>query len=264
MSLICRHSSVCICIFVSFHIVPLFVLYFIWKLWICTKKCKCDSFSSLQIYTVKWKCDSGISVPMVFELHPTFSRSNSKHLPFKFQFGELVLIINCKWEAWVMGLTFPWEPCFLDFHCCYFQRWHLGGASVLLRCHLHAPLCHWYLTSNSISPWSLYFKWKCKSLAICFYICSMSYRLPVWQQHYIYITSLRPPCGLNLQTLSLLYYSLSPIIQVLHLMNKMNLPCPFGPVTARPPMVSLYIIYIYLFDGEGQANSLSSLSMHIS
>lgn len=22
-------------------------------------------------------------------------------------------------------------------------------------------------------------------------------------------------------------------------MNKMNLPCPFGPVTARPPMVSL-------------------------
>ncbi|XP_067107858.1 RNA-binding region-containing protein 3 isoform X1 [Osmerus mordax] len=25
--------------------------------------------------------------------------------------------------------------------------------------------------------------------------------------------------------------------QVLHLMNKMNLPCPFGPVTPRPPMV---------------------------
>uniref|UniRef100_A0A3Q3W562 RNA-binding region-containing protein 3 n=1 Tax=Mola mola TaxID=94237 RepID=A0A3Q3W562_MOLML len=25
-------------------------------------------------------------------------------------------------------------------------------------------------------------------------------------------------------------------VQVLHLMNKMNLPCPFGPVTARPPM----------------------------
>lgn len=24
-------------------------------------------------------------------------------------------------------------------------------------------------------------------------------------------------------------------VQVLHLMNKMNLPCPFGPVTARPP-----------------------------
>lgn len=23
-------------------------------------------------------------------------------------------------------------------------------------------------------------------------------------------------------------------------MNKMNLPCPFGPVTARPPMVSLF------------------------
>ncbi|KAL4616837.1 RNA-binding protein 40 [Arapaima gigas] len=26
-------------------------------------------------------------------------------------------------------------------------------------------------------------------------------------------------------------------VQVLHLMNKMNLPCPFGPITARPPMV---------------------------
>ncbi|CAL1596585.1 unnamed protein product [Knipowitschia caucasica] len=25
-------------------------------------------------------------------------------------------------------------------------------------------------------------------------------------------------------------------VQVLHLMNKMNLPCPFGPVTPRPPM----------------------------
>lgn len=25
-------------------------------------------------------------------------------------------------------------------------------------------------------------------------------------------------------------------VQVLHLMNKLNLPCPFGPVTARPPM----------------------------
>lgn len=32
---------------------------------------------------------------------------------------------------------------------------------------------------------------------------------------------------------------MSPIIQVLHLMNKMNLPCPFGPITARPPMVRL-------------------------
>ncbi|KAG7524660.1 hypothetical protein JOB18_015284 [Solea senegalensis] len=28
-------------------------------------------------------------------------------------------------------------------------------------------------------------------------------------------------------------------VQVLHLMNKMNLPCPFGPVTARPPMFQL-------------------------
>lgn len=29
--------------------------------------------------------------------------------------------------------------------------------------------------------------------------------------------------------------------QVLHLMNKMNLPPPFGPVTARPPMVTFLI-----------------------
>ncbi|XP_076577559.1 RNA-binding region-containing protein 3 [Chaetodon auriga] len=28
-------------------------------------------------------------------------------------------------------------------------------------------------------------------------------------------------------------------VQVLHLMNKMNLPCPFGPVTARPPMFEM-------------------------
>ncbi|KAM6900370.1 RNA-binding region-containing protein 3 [Xenentodon cancila] len=28
-------------------------------------------------------------------------------------------------------------------------------------------------------------------------------------------------------------------VQVLHLMNKMNLPCPFGPVTARPPMFEI-------------------------
>ncbi|KAM4606067.1 RNA-binding region-containing protein 3 isoform 1-T2 [Polymixia lowei] len=28
-------------------------------------------------------------------------------------------------------------------------------------------------------------------------------------------------------------------VQVLHLMNKMNLPCPFGPITTRPPMFEL-------------------------
>ncbi|XP_029978860.1 RNA-binding region-containing protein 3 [Sphaeramia orbicularis] len=28
-------------------------------------------------------------------------------------------------------------------------------------------------------------------------------------------------------------------VQVLHLMNRMNLPCPFGPVTARPPLYEL-------------------------
>lgn len=39
-------------------------------------------------------------------------------------------------------------------------------------------------------------------------------------------------------TLSVIIYNFK---QVLHLMNKMNLPCPFGPVTARPPMVSLFL-----------------------
>uniref|UniRef100_A0A8C6SYY4 RNA-binding region-containing protein 3 n=1 Tax=Neogobius melanostomus TaxID=47308 RepID=A0A8C6SYY4_9GOBI len=33
-------------------------------------------------------------------------------------------------------------------------------------------------------------------------------------------------------------------VQVLHLMNKMNLPCPFGPVTARPPTVSKVYIHV--------------------
>ncbi|XP_055522026.1 RNA-binding region-containing protein 3, partial [Leucoraja erinacea] len=30
-------------------------------------------------------------------------------------------------------------------------------------------------------------------------------------------------------------------VQVLHLMNKMNLPSPFGPITARPPMYEEYV-----------------------
>ena len=32
--------------------------------------------------------------------------------------------------------------------------------------------------------------------------------------------------------------SLLTFVQVLHLMNKMDLPAPFGPVTAQPPLVS--------------------------
>lgn len=35
--------------------------------------------------------------------------------------------------------------------------------------------------------------------------------------------------------------------QVLHLMNKMNLPCPFGPVTAPPPMVSCWYTHLWTF-----------------
>uniref|UniRef100_A0A8C0PTF5 RNA-binding region-containing protein 3 n=1 Tax=Canis lupus familiaris TaxID=9615 RepID=A0A8C0PTF5_CANLF len=40
-------------------------------------------------------------------------------------------------------------------------------------------------------------------------------------------------------------------VQVLHLMNKMNLPTPFGPITARPPMIDEGIT-IYPADQEGR------------
>ena len=51
------------------------------------------------------------------------------------------------------------------------------------------------------------------------------------------LTGLLPACV----TLSISHFPLvSPIFlpQVLHLMNKMNLPPPFGPPTPRPPLVS--------------------------
>ena len=90
-----------------------------------------------------------------------------------------------------------------------------------------------------------------------FYIWGLSYRLPVLEQKFIYTASLQPCLGLNRQVqLSQLFYSLPPIIQVLHLMNKMSLPCPFGPVTARPPMVSLYL---YLLDRVRQVNGSNCL-----
>uniref|UniRef100_A0A673I9E6 RNA-binding region-containing protein 3 n=1 Tax=Sinocyclocheilus rhinocerous TaxID=307959 RepID=A0A673I9E6_9TELE len=69
--------------------------------------------------------------------------------------------------------------------------------------------------------------------------------------------SIAPSLGLKFQTNPTLKYLYPPpssgiltnishtllsvpkfYVQVLHLMNKMNLPCPFGPVTAPPPMVS--------------------------
>ncbi|XP_041670183.1 RNA-binding region-containing protein 3 [Cheilinus undulatus] len=68
-------------------------------------------------------------------------------------------------------------------------------------------------------------------------------------------TGIAPSIGLNYQSNPTLKYLYPPpsngvltnithalisvpkfYVQVLHLMNKMNLPCPFGPVTARPPM----------------------------
>ncbi|XP_039983469.1 RNA-binding region-containing protein 3 isoform X2 [Xiphias gladius] len=71
-------------------------------------------------------------------------------------------------------------------------------------------------------------------------------------------TGIAPSLGLNFQSNPTLKYLYPPpsngtltnithalmsvpkfYVQVLHLMNKMNLPCPFGPVTARPPMFEL-------------------------
>ncbi|KAM6977312.1 RNA-binding region-containing protein 3 [Aplochiton taeniatus] len=71
-------------------------------------------------------------------------------------------------------------------------------------------------------------------------------------------TGAAPSLGLKFQTNPSLKYLYPPLssgiltnithallsvpkfyVQVLHLMNKMNLPCPFGPVTARPPIFEL-------------------------
>ncbi|XP_051543231.1 RNA-binding region-containing protein 3 [Myxocyprinus asiaticus] len=80
------------------------------------------------------------------------------------------------------------------------------------------------------------------------------------QQHNIPLVdnSIAPNLGLKFQTNPTLKYLYPPpssgvltniahtllsvpkfYVQVLHLMNKMNLPCPFGPVTAPPPMFEM-------------------------
>lgn len=73
----------------------------------------------------------------------------------------------------------------------------------------------------------------------------------------VYLYCLLPPSSWyeSLDTTITVFTLVSPIIQVLHLMNKMNLPCPFGPVTARPPMVSLYTVLLH---EEEQANGPNS------
>lgn len=208
--------------------------------WICTKKCKCDRSPNLQIYTVIYMV---VGKKNVFKLHPTSQRSNSKHLPFKFQNGELVLIINFKWEAWVIGLTFPGEP-----HRSASAAPSSGGLLVVLvwqRCWLPArspstptpPVSHSFLTLTFISVFSM------KML-----------KPPLHQQP--------PPCyhpPPPPPPPSLFYDSIPPILQVLHLMNKMNLPCPFGPVTARPPMVSPRT---RLRDREREDNDLDNWLIH--
>ncbi|KAG1926006.1 RNA-binding protein [Pimephales promelas] len=81
------------------------------------------------------------------------------------------------------------------------------------------------------------------------------------QQHNVPMmdNSIAPSLGLKFQTNPTLKYLYPPpssgiltnishtllsvpkfYVQVLHLMNKMNLPSPFGPVTARPPMFEMH------------------------
>lgn len=64
---------ICVYVFVFLYLfTPSVYSYFsFFGKWEFVQKCKCDSISSLQIQIVKWKYDSGISVPEVFELHPT-------------------------------------------------------------------------------------------------------------------------------------------------------------------------------------------------
>lgn len=136
-----------------------------------------------------------------------------------------------------MGLTLPWEPRCLDFHCCYFRRLRLGGASVLQRSCVRVlgftaaislqPLSHLdprILNENAKALQSVLHMEP--ELQGCLFDSGSIFILPPssWFE--------------SLDRSSTVLILISPIIQVLHLMNKMNLPCPFGPVTARPPMVS--------------------------
>lgn len=136
-----------------------------------------------------------------------------------------------------MGLTFPWEPRCLDFHCCYFQCWRLGGAGVLQSSCLTSAIS--LQPQSYLDPCIL--NENAKALQ------SVLHMEPKLQaaclRAAVYLYNWLPPrfwYESSDTTISILIF-VSPITQVLHLMNKMNLPCPFGPVTARPPMVSLLL-----------------------
>lgn len=153
-----------------------------------------------------------------------------------------------------MGLTFPWERCCMDFlaaissidvlvvlACCREAVFMLSlTAGISLQPQSHLDPC--ILNENAKASQS---------------VLHMEPRLQAACQRaavYLYYQLLPSSWFESITVLVII----SKILQVLHLMNKMNLPCPFGPVTPRPPMVSLFTL---LLDGEEDANGLSSVQM---
>lgn len=149
-------------------------LFFKWYAETPINLCRClNIWSFWNVYwAIKWRFwqlfkvfisgiegiyDSMIGIPKVYKLYPTPWRSNSKHLPF--QIWELVLIINHKWEAWFMGLTFPWARLPVASS--------IGILVVLTCCRGEKAAFTLHLTACSLHPavsFSYYFffifKWK--------------------------------------------------------------------------------------------------------
>lgn len=128
----------------------------------------------------------------------------------------------------------------------------LSGFSLLLLpllaswwCWCVAEHLHSCTASPLVSHFSLnltlirvFFKWKCKRLAICFTYGAWVTGCLRGAVHLYYQVASSSGYESADKTTTVLIHRF-PLLQVLHLMNKMNLPCPFGPVTVRPPLVSL-------------------------
>lgn len=137
---------------------------------------------------------------------------------------------NISLEALTRGFLFF----YYFFWGVHFPIWHFGGAGVLQKEQPQAEPCHRYSSlPPSLNP-HLDPRICMQNPAICFTYgrrlraAACLCKLPAWGMRR-HLKAAAAAAGL-IRVLS--------IIQVLHLMNKMNLPCPFGPVTARPPMVS--------------------------
>lgn len=162
-----------------------------------------------------------------------------------------------------MCLTFPWEPrCFSLLLLPAVASWWCQCVAEMLPSCSALPLVSHSLPQSHLH--SCIFNENAEASQSVLHMQLQAARL----RAAVYLYQQPPPCyhclhpAITASTLpSLFYYSLSPIIQVLHLMNKMNLPCPFGPVTARPPMVSLYSCFL---DRQEQDNGWNSLQIHVS